>query len=96
MKLGINIDKSGTFLFKAPNNDKVITKSHVQKNMLGWLFHTPSIADYISLLPVEKYVVTPTECEQNDPLIEISKEKALEFYSSLASTDEKPVQKVNK
>ena len=96
MKLGINIHRSGTFLFKVSNNNNAITKALVQKNMLGWLFHTPNIGDYIELLPVERYVVTPSNADKDEELIEISQEQALSLYKSLRLSDELPVQKINK
>jgi len=88
MKLGIMIDKAGIFLFKVLEDNNVITKSYVQKNMLGWLFHDSNIYDYISLLPIEKYVVS-YESDIPDALIEITEKEAQQIYLSLVTFQDK-------
>ena len=101
MKLGACIDKSGTFLFKAPeNNSKTITKKHVHTNMLGWIFHNPSTLNYIFLLPIERFILQTDQNEtfyneDYNPLLEISKEDAKRFYESLSNQSPKVMQKVN-
>lgn len=101
MKLGANIDQSGTFLFKLPDDSSTkITKQHIRTNMVGWLFHDPATLDYVFLLPIERFVIsTDTNNsiydEEINPLLEITKEEAKTFYTTLTQKEEKPPQKVH-
>lgn len=101
MKLGVNIDRAGTFLFKLPeDSSEKITKRHIRTNMVGWLFHDPATLDYVFLLPIERFVIsTDTNNsiydEETNPLLEVTKDEAQNFYTMLAQKQEKAPQKVH-
>ena len=84
-KLAANITQGGTFLFRAPADNEPITQSHINTNMVAWIFDPRDADEYVQLLQVERFVLTRNQKEisyttRNEPVEEISKEDAKKLY----------------
>ena len=85
-KLAANITQGGTFLFRAPADNEPITQSHINTNMVAWIFDPRDADEYVQLLQVERFVLTRNQKEisyttRNEPVEEISQEDAKKLYS---------------
>lgn len=107
-KLAANITQAGTFLFRAPADDKPITQRDINTSMVAWIFDPRDAAEYVELLQVERFVLTRDQKEvsyaNRDEIVEeISKEDANKLFGFMKQiTEEKQAQqtaafqKVNK
>lgn len=106
-KLAANITQGGTFLFRAPADNEPITQSHINTNMVAWIFDPRDADEYVQLLQVERFVLTRNQKEisyttRNEPVEEISKEDAERLYGFMKRLSEEKqsqkaaMQKVNK
>ena len=106
-KLAANITQGGTFLFRAPADNEPITQSHINTNMVAWIFDPRDADEYVQLLQVERFVLTRNQTEisyptRNEPVEEISKEDAKRLYGFMKQLSEEKqaqkaaMQKVNK
>lgn len=106
-KLAANITQGGTFLFRAPADNEPITQSHINTNMVAWIFDPRDADEYVQLLQVERFVLTRNQKEisyttRNEPVEEISKEDAERLYGFMKQLSEEKqaqkaaMQKVNK
>ncbi len=106
-KLAANITQGGTFLFRAPADNEPITQSHINTNMVAWIFDPRDADEYVQLLQVERFVLTRNQKEisyttRNEPVEEISKEDAKRLYGFMKQLREEKqaqkaaMQKVNK
>lgn len=108
-KLAANISKAGTFLFRAPADNEPITKKQIRNNMVAWIFDPRDAYEYVTLLQVERFVLTRDEKKANiyidddNQPEEISQADAKKLYGLMTqlleekqTKKEPPVQKVNK
>ena len=90
-KLAANISQAGTFLFRAPADNEPITKKQIRENMVGWIFDPRDAYEYVTLLGVERFVLTRSEKsynvyvdDDNQPE-EITQEDAKELYELMTN-----------